>query len=75
MITKTDTFIDEEILISLSPCELFLGKTVLFSKICRQGIQKKSRYIPRKQRNNVAMESSYATGLSSNQFRQTDRML
>lgn len=74
MITKTDTFIDEEILISLSPTNSFLGK-LLFSKICRQGIQKKSRYIPRKQRNNVAMENAYATGLSSNQFRQTDRML
>ena len=67
MITKRDTFIDEGILISLSPMNL-LGKMMLFSKIWRQGIRKKSRYAPRKQRN-TAMESGYAPGLSSNQLR------
>ena len=32
MITKTDTFIDEEILISLSPTNSFLGKWCYLAK-------------------------------------------
>lgn len=43
----------------------------LFSKIWSEGIHKKSRYTPRKQRNNIATENGYATGLSCNQFRQS----
>lgn len=41
MITKTDTFIDEEILISLSPTNSFLGKQCYLAKSADRVYRKK----------------------------------